>query len=868
MKKLPFLIFAASTLMWGCSSDSKTKDFGVDLKLKVTPEGFYEETIPYNLFIERFQQNLDNEIILSNGKKITSNKEGIIYINTWNDLFMDALLKPELKYLGLEVSNHEMEDMIFGNNINIALKDMKFLKDASGKYQPKVARDFIHRIENDTAYAPRLTWEVFLRKIKYDHQIAKYRGVLENVCFITPVEDAFYKKHHTRQIDFDYAFKSYATIDIHIPHDSLVYNLYKEYKESYYKPEYRKVSYVTAKPDIDSANHVEELKRFNALTHHLDSDFKSLASKNPNIKHLITEYELSTVRGQLKPFFEKGEINESYGPYYASGSYRITKIVDRYDIPDSVEVQHILLNNNDTIHTVKIINTIIENDNFEEMVDRYSVDKRKLENRGNFGWIKYDEIIEPLNSASFAAPEGILFIAESKYGRHILRVLNKAETSKTMILADGLFMDLQPNDNDFRTLEKKVEKMISQSNSSDELFANAIQYGFATQNITLLNTNYVVPDIDKSTRMVKWCFTHNENSISKPFKLNDQLYVFSVSEIIPTGIMPFSEVSDIVRSDFKTLTKKDTLDNKLRPLLIKNGTIKENANILNSEIMSIKGLKLSSYDVPNMGLETKLKGIVAALKIGETSDLFQGDKGLYIVKKTNEYKTPLTISPKEKITRQYLAAVSNDHYLLDIIKKTKTHMNIVREENSYMYLKDYTEILPSDSLLSVKMLDAEYAFRNKEFKIALKGTNQFQGFESLLNENSNNTKQNRLLKIYASICYMQLEQYDTALSLLKSIPTMEDFMFSAIIPMLIADNYTFLNNVDKAIEYYRKAADNDNSIFYNGIVLHKLMLCHMNIGQYAKAIETGEELLFKNNTHYNGQITMELIAMLQILNKE
>ena len=81
------------------------------------------------------------------------------------------------------------------------------------------------------------------------------------------------------EIDFDYIFIPYTEAQITPSHDSLLVKLYEDYQEDYYKQETRDVTIVTIKPEVDSANHIEELKRFEALKNFADSDFRTLVIK-------------------------------------------------------------------------------------------------------------------------------------------------------------------------------------------------------------------------------------------------------------------------------------------------------------------------------------------------------------------------------------------------------------------------------------------------------------------------------------------------------------------------------------------------------------------------------------------------------------
>jgi hypothetical protein len=489
------------------------------------------------------------------------------------------------------------------------------------------------------------------------------------------------------------------------------------------------------------------LKRFSALKNHTASDYKTLAEKSQAIKFFSTEYNLSNTQGNLLNFFGKGKINDVYGPVFQNNSYRLTKIIDKYERPDSVKIRHILLIDKDTLLVAKLMKEISEKKNFSEIAAKYSADPNNKDNGGEIGWVRYGEMGEPFNTACFSAPNDFYFEIGSGYGKHLVHIMEISATSTQYVFADVLFMELEPNERDFKNLEKITNRISRKSKSGEDLFAEAIKYGFATTNATLQNTFYTIPEIDDSYEMVQWCFKNGKNKVSPPFKKGNNVYIISISDIIPTGNLPFYEVRDIVHDDFVMLYRKDTLYDRLKPLINDSKSLEENAKVLGSNVIGIKKMILASYDIPSLGVENELRGLLMGMKVGQTSSLFKGDKGLFIVRKTAERKIKSSSTPQTRLTNQYLADVQNDIHLADISTEAKAFMNFVRQQDSYLLLKTYKNFLPDDNKAAVDMIQAEYAFRGGKWDLALQGSARFKGLKSFYENTNKDTKQSRLAKI-------------------------------------------------------------------------------------------------------------------------
>jgi len=862
LRSVHCLLILLAILVVGCKSD-KT-DCGAVTKHTNIPEGYHVETIPYSVFKGIFDERLQYENIVSRGASIPIKREAQFYMDAWNDLFIQKLIKPEIEYLGLEVSDYEIDDMVFGEHPHSSLASMPFLCDENGVYQPEQAKKFVELIKGDTASDPKITWDVFVKDMVNEHQIKKLRSFVSSSFFVAPAEKKFYDKYLSTEIDFDYIFIPYSEANIIPSHDSLLLKLYKEYEDDYYKQEIRDITIVTIKPEVDSINHIDELKRFEGLKNFVGSDFRTLADKNESIKFYSADYNLNTAQKELLGFFEKGKVGDVKGPYLQDNSYRLMKIVEKYTAPDSVKVRHIMLRGEDTSLVAELMKKINENKEvFGQLAEKYSSDTRSNENGGEIGWIKPGDLVEPYNTACFSAPSDFYFEIESHNKRHIMHVMEISQTSQNHVLVDVLYMNIEPNDQDIKRMKKRANSISKKSKTGEDLLVKAVENRYATTNLQVINTHYFFDDIPNSTDMIQWSFKNNINRVSPPFFRDNLAYILTVTDIVSTGYIPFEKVRDIVRDDYIVLYRKDTLYNRIEPLVKKGGTLEDNGKILKKDVIGIKKMLLSTYNIPTLGVEYNLRGVLMGLEVGETSDLFKGDRGLFMVRKTAERKIKQTMDSETRLNNQFMANVSNDTYLGDIAKKAYPIINIAREQESYLLLKEYSDELPYDSIASREIIPAEYAFRDGNWALAVNGNSNFKGFVNFYENIEKETKQSRLAKIYAGICFIKLNENQKAIQVLSTIDETQDFYTSSIIPILLGDAYSFLEKNEEAIDSYKKALDNGNSPFFNGIAMHKLALLEYMLGNYNEAIKYCEMLIKTNVTHFNSQVMTELLYKLK-----
>ena len=149
------------------------------------------------------------------------------------------------------------------------------------------------------------------------------------------------------------------------------------------------------------------------------------------------------------------------------------------------------------------------------------------------------------------------------------------------------------------------------------------------------------------------------------------------------------------------------------------------------------------------------------------------------------------------------------------------------------YNRFYMEPLEQEA--QAQMFVGEQYFAQDSFQLALTGDGSFIGFEAVIDDYSS-TKAGNLANYYAGVANMHLGKYDEAVDYLSSFSA-SDILVAPVAKGAIADCYMELDQVDKAISAYKKAASYENT-FTTSIYLKKLGLAYEINNDYAKAIDT------------------------------
>ena len=139
---------------------------------------------------------------------------------------------------------------------------------------------------------------------------------------------------------------------------------------------------------------------------------------------------------------------------------------------------------------------------------------------------------------------------------------------------------------------------------------------------------------------------------------------------------------------------------------------------------------------------------------------------------------------------------------------------------------------PSVAEAQGQMVSAEQSFIKSDFETALNGDGNALGFAQIIDEYG--AKAGKSVYLYAGVCELQLGNYDSAIKYFNSYKG-NDAILAARALACLGDAYVGLENYDKALGYFEKAAAQSDDMFAAGYLL-KAGLVAEKLGQESKAL--------------------------------
>jgi len=603
------------------------------------------ENIDYRDYEEQVQTTIEN--YKANGQTLTESQRDQVREMVWNNMIQRILLENEYEATGISVSSDELFDLMQGRNVDpMVARDPAFANQQTGQFDPSKVVYFYKNRSQDKSGQTEAYLLNLEKQVTENRMIRKYLNLVEKGLYmpIPQVETDFKSRNYL--VDFDYVGKMYTEIpdsSITITEDDLK-KYYKEHKEDYEQKTSRDLIYVTF--DVfpsakDTAHTLEWVQKSTAEFKATEDDtqfinFNSDESFDP--KH-YKQGEISNV--EIDSFLFTAEIRDIYGPYFEGGSYKLAKLIETKDLPDSLEAKHILIaiNGQSIPDATKAklvadsLKTVIENGvDFATVAKEYSADQESMEKGGELGWVEEAEQVNRMPIAPFdeLVDKNLneIVLLEQNYGVHLLVKTGQGEKFKK-IQVGILERKIAPSTETYKKTYATASKFAGENRNLNKFNESITKEGFIKRSAPGLTENGTfIPGLESPRQLVRWAYNNKVGDVSEVFELGKRYVVGSIVDIKEEGIAPLKQVESQVRLAVIKEKKAEALLKQLNDT--KSGDLFSWAQKLNTEVKEAKNISFSSFQLP-MGYEPAIIAKAVTSEKGQVSEPIKGESGVYAI---------------------------------------------------------------------------------------------------------------------------------------------------------------------------------------------------------------------------------------------
>jgi peptidyl-prolyl cis-trans isomerase D len=661
------------------------------------------------------------------GDDIASYEEGLKFINpnlqltdelraqvqdeVWNTIAAEELLKDAYSSLGLEVTETEMGDLMWGQEPHplaqrflMKVREIKpdIINQQTGQLDAAKVREFISSIDQ-TDKQNKTNFRVMLGHIENlirDDQVKQKYASLVAQSFYMPTFMAKEVINSGRSAKVAFVAVPVTALpdDKYKVTDDEITSYINEHKAKFDQPSSRVIDMVA----FDVSPSAEDTAQVLAKVHKMREEY--LASM-PNDSAYIAR---NSQQGANLSYFSKQDVLQTkrnadtlfslpvgtLTNVYNEGSfYLFTKILDRKIAPDSVRAAHILLSEGkgsdeekkaahmlaDSL--IKIINSGAKN--FGQVAVENSKDEGSKSKGGDLGYFTRGQMVKEFNDKVFyggMAP-GQIATVETPYGLHIILLIDAKNPQSVTKFADFV-VELQPSN---ETEKEAYDKAVSfqQKNQSPEAFDKAanqllqqLPAGQLIYKDIVLSQNMVeVPKIGPARKLVQWAFQQEKPGVIDFFDTDHMYVIARLKKVLDKGLPKAEDVREEVSMLVRNEKKAKDLAEQLNKAVANNKDLKAVAAQFPSAVTSDTAVvRFSSAFVAEVGNEPKFVGTVFGTPVGKTSKAVAGDRAAFVVQpKVIEENTPEMSGDinmyKQQMQRMFISRMNFQSIFESILKK-------------------------------------------------------------------------------------------------------------------------------------------------------------------------------------------------------
>ena len=351
-------------------------------------------------------------------------------------------------------------------------------------------------------------------------------------------------------------------------------------------------------------------------------------------------------------------VGEVYGPYRESEAWKATKLVETKKMPDSARVSHILIptqgqNVERTPEEAKnladsLLAVIKSNPSkMSELATTFSTDTGSAENGGDLGWNPYGRFVPSFNEAVFNNKKGYKGVVETRFGYHIIDIIDLSSESTMYNFAD-LIINVKPSEETMNNVYRDAGNFFLEA-QEDEFTEVAKVKEYEVKpvlGVKALDEN--IPGLGAQRQIVNWAFNKESSAGDiKQFDIDKGYVVVQLNKVIKEGLSSPQQASAKVTPILEKEKKAEEIKSK-----ITSEDLNEIASQFGVSVQTASAVNMGSPLIPGAGQEPKVVGVAFGLEEGKTSKPVVGEKGVYVIKLSSRTESPALASYKSAAVRE------------------------------------------------------------------------------------------------------------------------------------------------------------------------------------------------------------------------
>lgn len=601
--------------------------------------------------------------------------------SAWEQEVRRIILTEEFDKLGLKVGNEQLINII---KQNPSLSQNPQFLNAAGQFDENKFKESLKGIKNAPDQTQWLQWKEFEKNIEIYAVEQMYNTMIKSGVYTTKAEGKFQYKLENDKADFEYVTVPFSTIndDQVKVSDAEIIDFMKKSPKKYKSDNTTNVDFVLVENKPSKEDEQAMLTSIGDVKVKFDSvaNVGEFVNANSDIKFDSTYVAKKDLPIEHQEALFNLPVGAVYGPYVANGSQCISRMIGRKGNA-SAKASHILIAYKGAERSpatrTKEEAQALANDlltqakanpgNFAILAMTNSDDPGSKNNGGEYDNITPGQMTPKFNDFVFKNPSGTIGVVETEFGFHVMKVSEKYEA----VLMGTVVQKIQPSEATIDAIYTKASQLEADANEKSDFAALAKKAGLEVIPATnLKGFDEYIQGVGAQREIVRWSFNEDtEIGDVRRFEVPQGFVIAKLKDKNTSGLLPIDVAKQTVEPILKNQKRAEIIKKKMSGASLEAVAQKSGATV-----QPAIGVSMKSPVLPNIGNEPKVVGKAFGLAAGKTSEIIEGNSGMFMVRAKAVTKAPEVPS--------YVTYITQD----------RTQNQSYATSKAYTALKDKAEI--------------------------------------------------------------------------------------------------------------------------------------------------------------------------------
>lgn len=587
----------------------------------------------------------------------------------WNDMVREEVMGEQYEDLGFVVTGRELVERLKSNP---SIQSAPAFKDqVTGQFSEGLLQQYINNLRDNKDIDPQAAeaygqWVNFEQGQKDMAQQTKYNTAIEKGLYVPKAIAKANFQGNSTSANITLAAVEYSSIpdeEVELS-DSDFRNYYNENKEDFKVEKSADILYVNFPIQASDADRKEMQDELNGYITAADSaenfavtaEDSLFASNHSDVRVLPDYYKKGALPAGLDSTMFDQPVGYVTKPYEANGYYRITKITDKRNLPDSVHARHILIsfqgvqggNESRTPQQARALAdsllAVVKEDTskFAAIARELSDDPGSGSKGGDLDWFGDKTMVASFSNFSFRNKTGDIELVPSQFGFHIIEILGQKGSTPALKLM-SISREIVPTEETIDEIYNAASTFAASVEETEDFTAKAEEKGYTPRPATALKPfDESIPGLGNNREIVRWANRINDEDVEigdiQLFNNGNESYVVvMLADAMEDGYRKLEEVKESMRPLVMNAKKAEVIIEKFNS--VSGDDIQAKASAANATVTE-QSVNFSSPALGRFGTEPKAVGAIFGMEDGQVSKPIKGNRGVFVIKLKNKTPAP------------------------------------------------------------------------------------------------------------------------------------------------------------------------------------------------------------------------------------